>query len=459
MTTDQKEKGRIRDIALEVLLEVLEKEGYSHKVLGAALTKYQYMDKQQRGFLTRLCEGTIERALELDYIIDQFSKVPVRKQKPVIRTILRMSVYQLKYMDSVPASAACNEAVKLATSKGFYNLKGFVNGVLRNISRGLADIEYPDKSKKPADYLSVVYSMPLWLVEFWLETYEFGTVEAMLAAFCIAGETTIRVNTNKITSEDLTERLRKQEITVTDGSYVPYARKLTGYNYLSSLREFKEGLFQVQDESSMLVALSAGIKLGDLVLDVCAAPGGKSLHAAQILNGSGKVISRDLTPDKTALIEENNRRLGFSNVQVEVHDASTFDQDLSEKVDVVIADLPCSGLGVITRKPDIKYRVQKEDLMALAKLQRELLSVVLRYVKPGGTFMYSTCTINPMENQENMKWIIEQDDFELESLNAYLPETLHSETTAKGYLQLLPGTHNSDGFFLARFRKKNNKVI
>lgn len=453
MTADEKDKGQIREIALEVLLEVLEKGGYSHKVLGAALSKYQYMNKQQRGFLTRLCEGTIERALELDYIIDQFSKVPVKKQKPVIRNILRMSVYQLKYMDSVPESAACNEAVKLAVKRGFYNLKGFVNGVLRNISRGLLTIKYPDREKEFTRYLSVVYSMPLWLVEFWCKYYDASTLETMLKEFCKEKETTIRVNLEKISIAELKELLNKQGIAVTEGAYVPYALRISGYNYLSSLNEFTRGYFQVQDESSMLVSMAADIHPGDLVIDVCAAPGGKSLHAAGLLKGTGMVIARDLTPDKTALIEENNNRLGFHNVKIETFNALTLDSRLLHQADVVIADLPCSGLGVIKKKPDIKYRITKEELDSLAGLQKEILAVVTQYVKSGGTLLYSTCTINPLENDENVSWLCEQGGFTLESIDPYLPKELHSATTAKGYLQLIPGIHKTDGFFLARLKR------
>lgn len=453
MTADEKDKVQIRDIALDVLLEVLEKGGYSHKVLGAALTKYQYIDKRQRGFLTRLCEGTIERALELDYIIDQFSKVPVKKQKPVIRNILRMSVYQLKYMDSVPESAACNEAVKLATKRGFFGLKGFVNGVLRNVSRGLLNVKYPDKEKELTRYLSVVYSMPLWLVEFWCKSYDAKTVETMLSTFCRSKETTIRVNLEKTTVLELKERLESQGITVREGAYVPYALSISGYNYLSSLNEFKQGHFQVQDESSMLVSMAADLHQGDQVLDVCAAPGGKSLHAAQLLRGTGRVIARDLTPDKTALIEENNNRLGFSNVKIENFDALTLDSSLLGQADVVIADLPCSGLGVITKKPDIKYRITKEELESLASLQQDILKVVTQYVKPGGTLIYSTCTINPLENENNVSWLLEQNGFQLESIDSYLSKELHSDTTKKGYLQLVPGIHKTDGFFLARLKR------
>ena len=301
--------------------------------------------------------------------------------------------------------------MKLATKKGFFNLKGFVNGVTRSISRGLDTLAYPAKEKNPTEYLSVTYSMPEWLVDFFLQSYDVETLEAMFSAFCNAKETTIRVNEGKVSVEELTALLEKQDIKVEKGRYLPYALRLTNYNYLYALKEFKEGLFQVQDESSMLVGQIADVKEGNLIVDVCAAPGGKSLHAAQLLKGNGKVISRDLSPDKTALIEENNHRLGLTNLEVEVYDALVLDKAMIGMADIVIADLPCSGLGVITKKPDIKYRITKDDLESLAELQRAILKVVSQYVKPGGTLIYSTCTINPEENVKNAKWLQEQGQF------------------------------------------------
>ncbi len=453
MTTSKKNTSQVRELALEIIIEVLEKGGYSHKVLGQALTKYQYLDKQERAFLSRLCEGTIERAIELDYIINQFSKVKVKKQKPVIRNILRMAVYQIKYMDAVPDSAACNEAVKLGVKKGFGTLRGFLNGVLRNITRNLDQITYPDELKEPIKYLSIHYSMPEWIVMKWMQEYDYATVKGMLERFNQTKETTIRTNLSKTTPEQLKEALEKEGVTVKDTTYLPYSFYISNYNFLNHLPEFREGMFQVQDESSMLVGEIAGVKENDIVIDVCAAPGGKTLHMAEKLNGTGMVYSRDLTYEKTAYIEENVERLGLTNVTVSAQDALVLDKDSVNKADVLICDLPCSGLGVIGKKPDIKYKMTKEQLGDLSKLQREILKVVTSYVKQGGTMIYSTCTINKEENEENMNFIVNELGFELESIDAYLPETLRNETTKKGYLQLLPGIHNTDGFFISRLKK------
>lgn len=446
-------KVNVRELSLEVLLKVLEEGEYSSAVIGQVLTVYQYLEKQERAFFTRLCEGTIERALELDYILNQFSKVKVKKMKPVIRNILRMGVYQLKYMEQVPDSAACNEAVKLAQRKGFHNLKGFVNGVLRNVGRNLDKIEYPSREEKPVLYLSVRYSMPEWIVTLWLTQYGLEQTETMLKASFAERPTTIRCNCDKISVEELKKKLSKEQVTVENGVYVDTALRISDYNYLQKLESFRNGLFTVQDESSMLVALAAGIKEGNQVVDVCAAPGGKSLHVAELLHGSGLVSARDLTEQKISKIEENKHRLGVKNLDVKVWDATIKDESVEGKADVVIADLPCSGLGVMGKKNDIKYKSSFKGIKELAKLQRQILQVVSSYVKQGGTLIYSTCTVNQTENEENMRWIEKELGFTLESLDPFLPESLHNDTTKKGYLQLLPGIHKTDGFFIARFRK------
>lgn len=443
-----------RELALGVLMEVFENGGYSNVVLHNTLMKYQYMEKQNRAFLTRLCEGVIERQIQLDYVIDQFSKIKCKKMKPVIRNLLRMGTYQILFMEQVPDSAACNESVKLAAKKGFVNLKGFVNGVLRNISRK-KDLIQGDffGTSGTLEYLSVMYSIPLWILKLWEEEYSYEQIEKICQGFFAEKTTSIRVNTEKTTPEELSKELLEENITVSEGIYVPYALHISNYNYVAGLRSFQEGKFQVQDESSMLIAIAAGIKKGNTILDVCAAPGGKSTHAAQLLAGSGQVIARDLTEQKALLIRENIERLGLKNVEVQVQDARVMDDTMREKADIVIADLPCSGLGVLKRKGDIKYKTKEEDIKALAKLQREILKTVADYVKPGGTLIYSTCTINHYENLDNVKWILSNLPFETESLCPYLSDSFSEKSMEDGYLQLLPGIHETDGFFLARFRK------
>lgn len=441
-----------REIILGILLEITKEGGYSHIVLRNTLEKYQYLDKKERAFITRVVEGTLEHLIEIDYIINQFSKVKVNKMKPVIRTIIRNSVYQIKYMDSVPNSAVCNEAVKLAEKKGFFQLKGFVNGVLRNIDRNVSNIQYPDK-KNMIEYMSIKYSMPIWILKEWEKSYDWSTIEKMLQGFLLEKGTTVRCNLHKISKEDLMHKLAEEHVQVKEHPYLPYALEISGYNYLGDLESFREGDFQVQDISSMLVSEIADPKEDDYIIDVCSAPGGKALHMADKLCGTGFVEARDLTEYKVNLIEENIGRSGMKNIRAVQQDALVYDEASKEKADIVLADLPCSGLGVLGKKTDIKYKMTRETQKELNDLQRKILSVVQSYVKPQGTLVYSTCTINDEENMENVRWFLEQySQYHLVSVKDSLCEGL-KPSVKEGCLQLLSGVHDSDGFFIAKFRK------
>lgn len=442
-----------RELVLGVLLEVTRDGEYSHISLRNVLTKYQYLDKRDRAFITRVVEGTLEHMIEIDYIINQFSKVKVNKMKPVIRCILRSAVYQLKYMDSVPNSAACNEAVKLAVKKGFSSLKGFVNGVLRSIERNLDTITYPDEANL-IEYLGVKYSMPEWILRKWLAKYDRETVETMLADFQTEKPTTIRVNRNVMTREALIESLEKQGVYVENHPYLADALWISSYDYLADLDSFQMGAFHVQDISSMLVAHLANPKEHDIVIDVCAAPGGKSLHMAELLGGTGHVEARDLTDYKVNLIWDNIQRSGMQNIEAVRWDATILDETSVEKADIVVADLPCSGLGVLGKKTDLKYKMTEQTQSDLVELQRDILSKVKAYVKPGGTLIYSTCTIHESENMGNVDWFLsENTEFELVSIKEDLCEELRESVVRDGCLQLIPGVHKSDGFFIAKFKK------
>ena len=430
-------KVNTRDLVVEILLLVTRDGQYSHIALNQELEKYQYLDKSDRAFITRVTEGTLERMIELDYITDQFSKVKVKKMKPVIRAIVRSAVYQLKYMDSVPDSAVCNEAVKLAVSRGFGGLRGFVNGVLRSIARNLDSVQYPPEGTK--EYLSVRYSMPPWILEQWLAWYTPEQVEQMLRNFLEEKPTSIRCNLHQISREDLKRKLAGEGVKAEEVPELPCALLISGYDYLGALPSFQEGDFQVQDISSMLVAERANPREGDYIIDVCAAPGGKALHLADKLRGTGMVQARDISDYKVGLIWDNIRRAGMENIEAVRWDATVLDEESVEKADIVIADLPCSGLGVLGRKSDLKYRMTREGEKELAALQRQILSQVWRYVKPGGKLVYSTCTINREENEENAAWF-----------QAEYPEfRLVSEE------QLLPGQQAGDGFYIAVFVRKD----
>lgn len=442
MTTDS---VNTRELILEILLEVTERGQYSHLVIRSVLEKYQYLDKRERAFLTRVAEGTIQRQIELDYILDQFSKVKVRKMKPVIRAILRMGVYQLKYMDSVPASAACNEAVKLAKEKGFGQLSGFVNGVLRGVSRGLDQLTYPKESVDAVKAWSVRYSMPEWIVAQWIGDYGKERTKEILAASLLEAPITVRANLERITPEALAERFKEEGVTAVplDTEKYPglsYVFTISGFDHLNGLSSFQEGLFYVQDISSMMVAEYAAPKEGDCCIDVCAAPGGKSIHLAEKLRGTGHVEARDVSEQKVALIDENIKRCQLMNITAKCQDATVLDEASVRTADVLIADLPCSGLGVLRRKTDIKYRMNPEGEGSLVALQRQMLSVVCEYVKPGGTLIYSTCTIHAAENEENARWF----------------EQTHPEFTLDVMRQMFPEEQLGDGFFIAKFKRKQD---
>lgn len=423
-----------RELVLEMLLEINEKGQYSHLILRDVLNKYQYLSKQERSFLTRVTEGTLEHLIELDYILNRFSKKKVSKMKPFIRNLLRMSVYQMKYMDGVPDSAVCNEAVKLAKKHGFSQLSGFVNGVLRNVARNLEAIQYPDQKKEPVRFLSVTFSMPEWIVEQWVAEYGFRKTKTICEGFFEEGALTIRTNLSKTTPQQLLKMLEQEQVKVEAVESLSYAFRISDYDYLNALEAFEQGLFYVQDISSMMVAEAADVKENQYVIDVCAAPGGKSTHLAEKLNGTGMVEARDLTDYKVSMIEENITRHELSNMKAVCMDATVYDAKSCGKADVLICDLPCSGLGVLGKKTDIRYKMSKEQQQELVKLQRRILDTVHAYVKPGGTLLYSTCTIHKGENEDNVAWFLQT----------------HPEFSLEKQRQMFPGEVGNDGFYLAK---------
>ncbi len=445
----------VREIVLNILLELAEQTEYSNVLIAAVLDKYDYLDSREKAFIKRVSEGCIERRIQIDYVLDQYSKTPVIKMKPLIRELLRMSVYQLLFMEHVPDAAVCNEAVKLVKKRGFKSLQGYVNGVLRNIARGRGEIVYPDREKEPDAYLSVSYSMPLWLAAHFRENYGTDACEKILAASLERRPVSLRLKEG-LSAEERTRLFTAWEaagVTVRKHPYHPCVVTVQGAAGIRKLAGYDEGLFAVQDVSSILAVEAAGIAPGNTVIDVCAAPGGKALYAAQKLEKGGEVIACDVSAYKTDKIEENRRRLGVENVSVLVQDARLRNESLVGRADVLLADVPCSGLGVIGHKQDIKYRVTRESLEEIQILQKDIITNVIDYIKPGGTLLYSTCTLNPGENEKMVEWICQTFGLERRSMAGQLPDVLKEEAES-GMLQLLPGIHESDGFFVAKLLKK-----
>lgn len=466
-----------REIVLDVLLAMEQEKEYSSRLMKAVLDKYDYLDGKEKAFIKRVTEGTVERQLELDYYLDAFSSVPVRKMKPLIRCLLRMSVYQLIYMDTVPDSAVCNEACKLAGKRKFQNLRGFVNGVLRNIARAGENLPLPDREREPERFLSVKYSMPEWIVRLWMDEYGREITETLLRGLMQIHPVSLRFAGGLKEEErrSLLGGMEKCGAQLKQSPYLSYMYTLEKCPGVGSLPGFAEGSFTVQDASSALAVEAAGIQAGDFVLDVCAAPGGKTMLAAE---RAGSVLARDVSEEKTALIAENVARMGLKNVQVQVQDATVYTAEYAGRADVLLLDVPCSGLGVMGKKRDIKYRASREGLQSLSGLQRQILDTCWSYVKPGGTLVYSTCTIHAAENEEMVRYLTTQFPLEPLPLEGRLPEevlalrsrldTMRQESRRKpsvplseaeqaACIQLLPGVGETDGFFIACFRRREKE--
>ncbi len=459
------EQSNPRNVVLDILLAVERDGKFLDRAVGEALGaaagaagetggtngRGSELTGRDRAFIRRLSRGTIERRIELDYILDQFSDIKTEKMKPVIRAVLESGVYQLLYMDSVPDSAVCNEAVRLARQRGFSGLTGYVNGVLRNIARNRDRIAFPSGEEDPVRSLSVQYSMLEWIVDRYIASFGEGRCERILAAYLAERPVCVRVDTRTRSPEEVKASLEARGISVSVDPRLPYAFYLEGVDSLENIPEFADGTLYPQDVSSMMAVETADPRPGDLVLDVCAAPGGKSIHAAQRMDEGqaddasvetypartgGTVTARDKTGAKVERIRENILRCRTPNVHAEVWDALKFDPTWEDGADIVLADLPCSGLGVIGHKPDLKYRVKEEDIRKLAALQREILDVAVRYVKSGGVLLYSTCTVTEEENGENTRQLLKQ----------------HPEFSLEEERQLLPD-EGCDGFYIAKLRR------
>ena len=449
----------LRELALDSLLEI-EKEGLRlNTVVHGTLDKYSYLPKQERAFYSRLTKGCLEWQIFEDYVIDQFSKIKVKKMKPLIRWVLRMGVYQAYFMDSVPESAICNEAVNLTRAKGQDRFSGFVNGLLRNILRHISEISFPDKKEAPVDYLSVTYSVPLWIAGRFYKSYGLEKAENILLAMSQEQVLSVRVvhaYENPKELEEVRKDLEKEGVKVSQNPYVKEGFYLEEVDRVDQLKVFLEGRITVQDTGAMLASILASPKENDLVIDLCAAPGGKSLHMADQMKGTGTVIARDVSEHKLDLIRENLDRTGIQNVTVELHDATWEDEKKKAWADVVMADLPCSGLGVLGKKQEIRYKMTKEKVEEIVALQKKILRANVDLLKPGGCLLYSTCTISPKENEKMAAWIQKELGLFGVAIDQQLKELLKKDYQAQKenyYYQFLPGYQKSDGFFVAKFRK------
>ena len=482
-----------REAVLLALLSRVRNDTFSNVLVKRTLDDCAEMSTAERAFIKRLLEGVIEREPELDARITHYTKRPVARLHPAVLQILRMGIYQILYMDAVPDSAACNESVRLAKKHAPARLSGFVNGVLRNAARDAEALRKKEKTDRAGDEsvcpagasgsgpegkidtgeveepaagdliadLSIRYSMPAWLTAMWADQLGEETTVRLLEALMEVRPVSVRTAPGLAVQEreKLILQLREAGAVVDKGMWLEDSLRLRRTSDLRKLPGFRQGLWTVQDESSMLAVRAAGLTGTETVYDVCAAPGGKSFYAAQILQAAGepgaaqvgRVFSFDLTARKTDRIREGAARLQLTNIIVQERDARLDQPAERERADVLLCDLPCSGLGVIGKKRDIKYRASREGILSLQTLQRQILKSAVRYLKPGGVMIYSTCTISREENEDNAAWIERELGLVPDALEPYLPDGIPG---LQGHmLQLLPHEHGTDGFFISRFRR------
>ncbi len=435
-----------RETALDALIACRKRAAWSNGVLKDYIER-DHLDRRDAALATRLCYGVLQNRGLLDFLLQQLLRGKVRNLHPLIRDILHMGLYQIYELDKIPGSAAVNEAVALTKHYCWWqrSAPGLVNAVLRNAIRTKGTLNEPKS-------LDVRYSHPQELIDL-LESYVGkDRLEPMLAANNDTPLTVVQVNTLKITTEELIEKLRQENVTALHHTWMPDCLVLSNTGSLEKLQAFKDGLFYVQDAAAKLCVLCAEIPVGDdvRVLDCCAAPGGKTFAAAIRMGGKGKIRSADIHRHKTTLIQNGANRLGLTNILVREQDATENHPYWFEKMDVVLADVPCSGYGIIRKKPDIRYK-NPEEMARLPELQLRILHKQAEYVKPGGTLLYSTCTLVRAENEGVIEAFLRSNpEFYLEPLK--LPSVFPENTT--GMLTLVPGEYDTDGFFICRLRRK-----
>ncbi|MDR0948222.1 MAG: 16S rRNA (cytosine(967)-C(5))-methyltransferase RsmB [Lachnospiraceae bacterium] len=430
------------------------------------------LDARDRAFAKRLTEGCLERQIELDYLLDQASKTPIRTQKPLIRCLLRMSLYQILYMDAVPNHAAISEAQKCADHFHFSGLKPYISGILHHFARHKDTLRYPDPQKDLLYALSVKVSIPQWILRLWLEAYGEEILLPMVESFFTPRPVTVTFHTKLTPMEQQAylDQWRELGVGIQRGAYVPHCYELTHLFGVDALPGFLEGAFYVQDQSSALAVQAAGIRPGDLVVDICAAPGGKTIAAAML---GARVLSRDVSDRKIQRLQENITRLSHIpsplHITTQIWNAQETDESLLGKADVVLMDVPCSGLGVMGKKPDLKYRLTPEGIASLQCLQKEIVAHSWQYLKPGGILLYSTCTLNPAENEEMIAMMTTQFPLDLVSLSSDLPKEIRAAASQTGSIRkgsecatevenacvtLFPGFFETDGFFFAKMQRR-----
>ena len=439
-----------RRAAYRVLCEVTENGAYAALALDRQLTR-SGLSTADRHLAASLVYDTLDNQMRLDWALSKF--LQKEDTEPKLRIILRLGACQILLYDKIPESAAVNTAVSLCKDAGLEGLSGVCNAILRNLIRGRDEIVYPDETQEPEKFLSVMFSVPEWLVRQLIADYGYPTAKAIVSYRQREAGATLRPNLMQLDHAAF-KKLLNSKVWKWEKGQAPDAYIVHGAADLAQDADFQSGRFSIQSESSMFAALALTVRPGMQVLDVCAAPGGKTCYLAERMNGTGRVQSWDLHPHRVRLIEAQARRLHLDNVRPMARDATALRDELVQTMDAVLLDAPCSGTGVMAGKPDVKYRVTAEGVAELAETQRKLLDTCCQYVKRGGQFVYSTCSLLPEENAQQLHAFLERHpEFELLPLPETFPAHLRDHAGADG-LQILPCRDGLDGFFIALMRRK-----
>ncbi|MBO7178924.1 MAG: 16S rRNA (cytosine(967)-C(5))-methyltransferase RsmB [Clostridia bacterium] len=433
-----------RQAAFLILLKIEKDKAYSNIALDSAVRAYS-LDSTDCAFISRLVYGVTERKITLDYVISKFLKQPIKKLKPEVLVILRLGTYQLLFMDKIPESAAVNESVLLTKSNKCDFASGLVNAVLRKVSKEGKEIL---DSLSGEERISVLYSAPIELVKFLKYHYNEENAEKILKSALEPKEITIRVNTLRTTEDELIAVLKEENI-IAKKTFFKNALTLDAKGAVYELSAYKKGLFYVEDISSQICVSELGLKENDKFIDICSAPGGKSFTAAQYMNDKGEIYSCDIHSHRVELIKSGAERLGIKAIKPTKNDATIYNEQF-KNADCVLCDVPCSGLGIIGKKPEIKYK-SLDEIKELIPIQKQILCTASEYVKKGGTLIYSTCSINPNENRKVCDWFLkENNDF----VSVRVAPELERCIDEGDYLTLTPHINNCDGFFIAKFMRK-----
>lgn len=442
-----------RKVAIEVLEAVFFKNAYSNIALNNALNKYK-LNEKDKGFITEIVYGTIKYKYTIDIILNNYIKKGIKSVDSYILNILRIGIYQLRYLDKVPNFAAVNECVELGKSKSKGSSK-LINGVLRNYIRN-KDTKYYNENSL-VEKLSFEYSYPKWMVDLFLKQYGKTNVEKILKGLNSIPSITVRVNNIKSDYETVWNLLEDNNYNIEEGMVCPEAIRIIKGKGIDKNPLFKEGLITVQDESAMLVAGVMDLEDNMNVMDICSAPGGKTTHISEIMNNTGKVLAFDIYENKLDLIKENKERLGVKNIDPTLGDGAVYNKKYSEFANRILIDAPCSGLGIIRKKPEIKYTKNSKDLKSIVNIQRKILENGVKYLKKDGVLVYSTCTLNKKENIENVKWFLKKfPNFKIEKIFlGNLDNFIYDEY---GTLTILPNEY-MDGFYIAKFKKDSGRCL